>query len=833
MKRSFSAILGCGMSAAVLCAAFPAVGQLPPAEAALAVKSAKLASRAGASAPANSSTGIFLKSTVPTKPQPALAPYPLMSKVLHSFTGAPKDGAVPVGQLMQASDGNYYGTAYAGGTSGNGTIYQLTPAGQYTEIYSFTGGNDGGQPYAGLIEAADGNLYGTTAIYGQFGDDSAGGTIFAYNMATQKVTTLYGFRNGGGALGDAIDDGNGTLYGTSLSDGEKGYGSVWSWNYYTNTFKTLYSFQGSADGAEPFGGLVLASDGRLYGTASQGGKVNNGGTAFTLNTDGSEFTAFYSFTNFETGLDGGAPSQDLVEGPDGNLYGTSSSGGFQNVEGALFRIVPNGVNSVLEPLAALGQDELAEGGNPFLGRPLIGGDGYMYIVGSVGGYEGAGQVMQFDYQGNLTATVYNFEQPNDGYAVEPTGGLIETADGSLYGTAELSPFSSGILYALPTQLPPALTLTPSVTTGYVGIPLTLNWSVNNAFSQNASVCIARSTDGTFGGNGSDGIREPIGSEQVTPVASGVVSYYLTCGGIETAIATVTVNRIQSKTNVLHMNTPLTYGQGLVFSTKVAGTMGTSVPTGTVSLMNGTKVLGTAVLSGGLATINASSLSLVPGVYSLQVAYSGDGTFAASTAPASTVTVNLLVPTVTLTASPNRLTQGLPTKFNVAMSNGGIDLPSGYVSLTIGSTSLGSFRVGGGVATIEFSTTPYAAGTYAVVATYQGDAYNKTEKATTSLTLTLAETASTLTGPTTMSAGSGATYHVAVSRFNLPESPTGNVSLMFGSKVVATGILSNGQVTIQVPANAVAAGTYSVQAKYAGDTSDGDSWSPAFSVKVSK
>ena len=843
MKQSLSAILSCGLSAAVLCAASPAIAQVSSAAGAT-LSGATTAGATGTRYPKQALANIPSRSVAKYAAALAAAktpptthnqdPFLLKSSVLHAFAGSVinTDGIQPEGQLMEASDGSVYGTTSQGGVMGDGSIYEYTPAGKYAQVYSFTGQNDGSAPYTGLIEAADGNLYGTTSAKGQGG----GGALYQYNLATQQVKALYGFTNGGSPLGDIIDDGNGTLYGVTIYGGELGYGSIWSWNYYTNTFKTLYSFQGSADGAEPVGGLVLASDGRLYGTAQNGGKLNDtgygNGTVFTLNTDGSDFNAFYSFSDFTTALDGMEPGQDLVEGPDGNLYGTTQSGGFQNAQGALFQVIPNGAGSTVNALAVLGQDALAEGGLVTLGRPLIAGDGYLYLVGSIGGYEEAGQLMRFDYQGNET-DIYDYEQPNDDYSVQPNGGVIETQAGNFYGTAPISPFAEGVLYSLPTALPPVITLTPSVTAAYVGIPFTMKWAANNVFSQNASVCIARSSDGTFGGAGGGASVEVVGSQLVVPEAAGTVTYSLTCGGVETATATLTVNKIPSKTSVTHLTTPLLYGQSVVFTTKVATTMGSRIPTGIVSLMNGTKVLGTATLSGGVATITASSLSLVPGTYPLQVAYSGDGTYLASTSSATALTVSQLVPAITLVASPNRITQGLATKLTVTINNGGVDVPNGYVNVTIGSTQITPLALGSGSASVEVDSAAYAAGTYTITAAYQGDPYNKSEKTTTSLVLTKAETSTVVNGPTTFAAGTGATFNVTVGRFNLPETPTGTVTLKFGSKVVGSGTLTNGQVAINVPVNAITAGTYGVQALYSGDANDSDSLSQAVSVSVSK
>ncbi len=134
--------------------------------------------------------------------------------------------------------------------------------------------------------------------------------------------TSSSLRTGSAPYAALIDDGKGALYSTAANGGVNQVGSVWSWNYHTNTFKTLYSFLGTTDGISPAAGLVLASDGNLYGVAGAGGTLQYG-TAFVLGTDGSNFQVFHGFTN---GADGGSPG-DLVEYSDGNLYGINNSGG--------------------------------------------------------------------------------------------------------------------------------------------------------------------------------------------------------------------------------------------------------------------------------------------------------------------------------------------------------------------------------------------------------------------------------------------------------------------------------------------------------------------------
>ncbi len=215
------------------------------------------------------------------------------------------DGAGPAGSIVQASDGNIYGTTRGGADlSGRGTIYRISTNGDFTSLYQFTGGADGSEPASGLILGADGSLYGT-AYYG--GDDEGDGTIF--QCTTDGVfTLLYTFTDGGDGSGPSalVQGVDGSLYGTT--EGDDGQGTIFQIT--TNgVFTTLYQFTGGADGGHPAAGLVPGVDGSLYGTTEVGGdEMAGGGTVFQISTNGI-FNTLYLFTN---GVDGGRPTSGTV-----------------------------------------------------------------------------------------------------------------------------------------------------------------------------------------------------------------------------------------------------------------------------------------------------------------------------------------------------------------------------------------------------------------------------------------------------------------------------------------------------------------------------------------
>lgn len=240
--------------------------------------------------------------------------------VLYSFTGG-SDGAYPQGVLVRDTAGNLYGTASAGGASGQGTVFMLDPTGHETTLHSFAGIPDGANPYAGLVRDKLGNLYGTTYRGGAAGQ----GVVFKVEAAGSE-SVFYSFNGGADGLGPEpglVRDPQGNLYGTTFAGGSSGCGAVFKLDP-TGNETVLHSFCSTwGDGFNPQAGLVRDRQGNLYGTSSRGGAFN-WGTVFMLDTLGNE-TVLYNFTDQ---WDGGYPMAGLVQDAVGNLYGTTSNGGY-------------------------------------------------------------------------------------------------------------------------------------------------------------------------------------------------------------------------------------------------------------------------------------------------------------------------------------------------------------------------------------------------------------------------------------------------------------------------------------------------------------------------
>lgn len=202
--------------------------------------------------------------------------------VIHTFNGNGNgDGSYPFAGVTFDPAGNLYGTTYQGGTYNYGLIYELSPSSSgWTEtfLYSFTGGQDGGNPTAGLIRDQLGNLYGATT----YGGTGAGGTVFELSPANGSwtYTLLYAFAENSyaGPQGNLVLDPAGNLYGVTLADGLYHFGNVFELTPSSGgwTYTDLHDFTGGADGGYPYDGLVLDANGNVYGTTSSGGSDNVG-----------------------------------------------------------------------------------------------------------------------------------------------------------------------------------------------------------------------------------------------------------------------------------------------------------------------------------------------------------------------------------------------------------------------------------------------------------------------------------------------------------------------------------------------------------------------------
>jgi uncharacterized repeat protein (TIGR03803 family) len=327
--------------------------------------------------------------------------------VLYSFAGGNTDGANPTGDLVQASDGNFYGATggggpgecpgvepvgYTGPPATCGTLFKLTPDGAETVLHFFSGGADGGQPTGSLVQGDDGNFYGTTS-YGS-------GTVFAITPQGEEAV-LYSFPNytdDGSKPSSLILGSDGNFYGTTFIGGNSNYGTVFRITP-AGAETVLYSFLGGSDGELPSASLAEGNDGNFYGTTPFGGGSGDG-TIFRITPTGEE-TVLYSFRGGTA--NGANPYTALVQGDDGSFYGTTQAGGNENSNpcgggcGSLFKITPSGNETVLYLFAG----STTDGALP-AGSLVQGSDGNFYGTTSAGGQFDGGTVFQITPAGVLT-----------------------------------------------------------------------------------------------------------------------------------------------------------------------------------------------------------------------------------------------------------------------------------------------------------------------------------------------------------------------------------------------------------------------------------------------
>jgi len=346
-------------------------------------------------------------------------------EILHTFTGTTSDGALPMGRLIQAPDGNFYGTTAEGGPAGTGSIFRMTPDGATTFLHFFVDYVDGYYPSSRLLLASDGNFYGTAG-----GGPRFGGTIFRMTP-DGNTTILRSFdefssepHNLYGPLIQATD---GYLYGTSENGGTPNRGTIFRMSLDGGSFTVLHEF-GLLDGTIPRGGIIQATDGNFYGTTLNGGLVGcNGygcGTLYRM-TPAGVFTVRHRFAGGDSDANGG--QTPLIQGRDGNLYGTTYLGGPWN-GGTVFRLSLSGAYKVMHFFDALNEGDMPT-------ELVHGTDGFLYGITQEGyGYGcggwGCGTIFRMSPDGSLT-TLHAFTGEEDGSS--PYAGLTEGTDGKLYG----------------------------------------------------------------------------------------------------------------------------------------------------------------------------------------------------------------------------------------------------------------------------------------------------------------------------------------------------------------------------------------------------------------
>ncbi|MDQ4141741.1 MAG: Ig-like domain-containing protein, partial [Bacteroidota bacterium] len=346
-----------------------------------------------------------------------------------------KLGSIPIGELFQAKDGNFYGMTSKGGFSNFGTIFKMTPAGNITIMYEFAGFESNAPTGNNLIQARDGNFYGMTSSGGQHNGGAEPGVVFRMTPKGEyKVIYTFIRHQGFRPFGDLLEGPDGNFYGMTNYGGTFDMGTIFKLTP-TGKHTVLHHFNGTSEGGRPEGNLVLGNDGNFYGLAASGG-TNGYGTTFKISPAG-HFTVLHNF-EYATG---GTPLGSLVKHSDGNFYGITRAGG-DNYQGIIFRITPTGSYKVIR------QFNFNEEGIKARRSLMLGKDGNFYGTTSGGGYNYKGTVFKITPGGAVTV-LHSFGSSNDG---EDINGLVQGADGNLYGTAQNGGSqSSGTIFRISTS----------------------------------------------------------------------------------------------------------------------------------------------------------------------------------------------------------------------------------------------------------------------------------------------------------------------------------------------------------------------------------------------
>ncbi len=347
-------------------------------------------------------------------------------------------GSGPFGSLMQASDGKLYGMTRIGGANSKGVIFQYDPvADTYVKKLDFNGAINGANPYGDLMQAVDGKLYGMTYSGGTY----SVGVLFSYDPATNIYTKKQDLITGGGGYGfnpsgSLIQATDGMLYGLMQNGGTNGKGTLFQYAISTNTLtvKRHFTVALAADGEQPKGSLIQASDGNLYGMTYSGGSGGgNNGVIFKYVPS----TSIYSimFNGFGGATTGKNPEGSLVQASDGKLYGLARLGGTNN-SGVLFQYDFN-TNTYLKKLN-LGGDN-PDGSSPY-GSLMKASNGKLYGMTKIGGLNNQGVIFEYDPAINSYTKKFDFW---DGYGYYPYGSLIQATDGKLYGMTSAGGLTGG------------------------------------------------------------------------------------------------------------------------------------------------------------------------------------------------------------------------------------------------------------------------------------------------------------------------------------------------------------------------------------------------------
>jgi len=374
------------------------------------------------------------------------------------------------GIIAQGRDGNMYSSTATGGCFGsNGAVFKISPKGKLSVVYSFNHAiGDQILAFSGATLGTDGNFWGTN----EGGD--FGGNVWKVTAAGKEtpINVFGGTKevNGIEPTAPPVQGMDGNFYGTTNQGGNVtkctynfgGCGVIYRISPSGKTFKVIYTFD-QTNGANPDSPLILGTDGNFYGTTYYGGTVGkvfrNAGVIFRV-TPAGKYTVLYAFCALANCHDGSNPIGGLVQGTDGNFYGTTEYGGTSTIlpEGVVFKVTPAGKLTVLNSFCTLASCK--DGSNPF-GGLVQATDGNLYGTTFGGGATNQGTIFQVTPKGKFTI-VHNFQDATGSLFGEfPEVTLIQNTNGILYGdtmNGGTSGRRQGVFYSFDMGLKPFVSM---------------------------------------------------------------------------------------------------------------------------------------------------------------------------------------------------------------------------------------------------------------------------------------------------------------------------------------------------------------------------------------
>ncbi|HLW84561.1 MAG TPA: Ig-like domain repeat protein [Candidatus Sulfotelmatobacter sp.] len=788
---------------------------------------------------------VLVLAVITTQPAQAQTFNTLYDFCPHGTGSSPvcPDGDTPYGTLVQGTDGNLYGTTSYGGANsgadcwdpaiGCGTFFNITPDGTLTTLYSFcsqTGCRDGSDPFGALVLGTDGNFYGTTfSGGGGCGTQYGCGTFFKVTPSG-TLTMLVRFEGdtGAGPLGGLVLGTDGNFYGVTegYAAGRRISGGTVFKVTPTGTLTTLYNFctkTGCPDGEYPYAGLIQGTDGNFYGTTSTGG-ANASGTAFKITPSGTLTTLYNFCTVQQTGtpvvcLDGYYPIAGLVQAHDGNIYGTTDLGGANCNPGGgcgtFFNITPDGTLTTIYSFSDNG------GGGPQAAL-IQATDGNLYGTTEGGPTPtGDGAIFEITTSGTLT-TLHAFSGSDGAY---PEGaGIVQHTDGNFYGTANYGgsnpDCSSGTVFSLSVGLGPFVETVPTYgpsATAVMILGSDLTGATSVSFNGTAATfTVASATLITT--------TVPAGATTgrvtvVTPSSGTLTSnlpFTIPAGGATTTTLISSLN-------------PSTFNQSVTFTATVTAADG-GTPTGTVTFTaDGSNVLGASALSGsGQAVVSTSALTA--GTHSIVASYGGDSNDQPSTSTALIQTVQMASSTLSIASNLDPSVYGQAVTFTIYVTPQFGGSATGGVTFYNGTSEIGEAGVSGNKATLTYSA--LLVGKSGIQGVYSGDS-NVAGSTSPVLfqVVTKASTTSAVTSSLNPALVGQTITFIATVTSQHQGTVSGTVDFKSGTLSLGSATLVNGQASID--ASFSASGSHSITAKYLGDVNNTGSTSPALKQVVNK